>query len=84
MCPKGGKCRFRIGVWVAEEHRVRRGLGDRLASALHWLGFRPWAGCGCEQRKAWLNRLGDRLAAGWAWLRGYSRKILGKTGSPGG
>ena len=32
------------------------GLGDLTAWVIERLGFKPWAGCGCAQRRAWLNR----------------------------
>ena len=36
-----------------------RGLGDIVASWLLWLGIRKRPGCGCDERKTWLN--------GWRW-----------------
>lgn len=47
--------------------RGRPGLGDRLAGFLARLGIRKRPGCGCEERQAWLNRLGARVAG---WFRG--------------
>ena len=39
-------------------------LGDVIARVLGWLRIHPWPGCGCEGRKAWLNRF-----VVWGWWR---------------
>ena len=31
-------------------------LGDAVAWALSLIGIKPWEGCGCKSRQAWLNR----------------------------
>jgi hypothetical protein len=37
--------------------RKSRGLGDVVAKALDALGIRKTAGCGCVQRRDWLNQI---------------------------
>ena len=37
--------------------RGQFGLGDLVAWCLGLIGVRPWPGCGCSARKAWLNRV---------------------------
>lgn len=32
------------------------GLGDMVVWVVGKLGFKPWEGCGCARRRAWLNR----------------------------
>ncbi len=33
------------------------GLGDVVAWILSRIGVKPWEGCACDSRKAWLNRI---------------------------
>ena len=41
-----------------EPQPFRLGLGNALAWLLTRIGnFEPWPGCGCAERKAWLNRV---------------------------
>lgn len=53
-------------VEVAEVTPIDAGfqLGDfigRLISIATFGLVKPWPGCGCDKRRAWLNRFGDRL-----------------------
>jgi hypothetical protein len=33
------------------------GLGDALAWIFGKIGLKPWEGCGCDRRRAWLNKI---------------------------
>lgn len=76
LMPQGGVCRchgcgFSMPCEREVRHRCRPGLGDRVASALAAVGItdasvsrlvgRP---CGCQGRRAALNRWGRRLGIG--------------------
>lgn len=42
----------------------RLGLGDVVGWLASIVGIVPWPGCGCDKRKAWLNRV-----TVWGWWR---------------
>jgi hypothetical protein len=42
----------------------RMGLGDVVGWLAALIGVRPWPGCGCDKRRAWLNRF-----IVWGWWR---------------
>ncbi len=42
--------------WEMDEPKPGRGLGDLVAWVAARLGIHGWTGCGCERRRAWLNR----------------------------
>jgi hypothetical protein len=44
------------------------GLGDVVGWMASLVGVKPWPGCGCSARKAWLNRF-----IVWGWWRGHRR-----------
>jgi hypothetical protein len=43
---------------------TRVGLGDVIGWLASLIGVKPWPGCGCDKRKAWLNRF-----IVWGWWR---------------
>lgn len=45
------------GHCLGEQAPVMFGLGDAVAWLLSKIGINPWPGCGCQGRKAWLNRI---------------------------
>lgn len=59
---EGGK-----GPCIGKIRKAPIGLGDFVALVI-WLAtfgkLRPWPGCGCHKRKAWLNRI-----VVWGWWR---------------
>lgn len=57
-----GRCPWRVengqpATPPANQPPRWRGLGDAIAAAAKLLGIRPWRGCGCNRRRAALNRL---------------------------
>lgn len=51
--------------------RIKRqsGLGDMVAWILKRLGVKKKPGCKCDERQAWLNRIGERLAGWFGWKK---------------
>lgn len=48
------------GPCLADQRPKFFGLGDALELLIQWITFgrlKPWPGCGCQRRKAWLNRI---------------------------
>jgi hypothetical protein len=52
-------CRARTVERNSFRSKTPRGLGDFVATILARLGIRKRAGCGCQARREWLNRVGD-------------------------
>lgn len=52
---------------IRERRDSRVGLGDVVAWLIYRVtfgGLKPWPGCGCAARKAWLNKI-----TVWGWWR---------------
>lgn len=78
-CLRCGQIAERAGLSLAcracQPERFQQGLGDRVASALAAVGITEarvqavahavgLEDCGCEGRKAWMNRVGRRVGIG--------------------
>ena len=53
-----------LGEITSRTSRTSIGLGDIVEWLAKLIRIKPWPGCGCAKRKAWLNRI-----IVWGWWR---------------
>jgi hypothetical protein len=55
-CYPCGKRRRAAEAHAPQAPAASVGLGDTVAWLAGMVGIRPWAGCNCDARRAWLNK----------------------------